>query len=124
MYGVGVLYGQFAEKVHGGQLVNHCLKFWLYSCICACGFVSGPTRRAIRETYSLPVEPGFLSGQGNNADCLTGTIPCVNCLALCQDAREVNSRGVSSPIKPVEFSWAPVSADNPAQAPAQAEMQK
>jgi len=121
-----VLYGQNAERVHGGDMVNHCLKFWLYSCICACGLVTGPTRKAVRDTYGLPVQPSFLEEQGGNADCLTGTIPCVNCFALCQDAREVNMRNPTAPINPIEFSWAPVSSGAPAPttAPAQAEMAK
>ena len=83
----GVLYGMTAEKVHGpqGSMPMHCLKFFLYNFICACGLVSGPTRRAIRDEYKLPIAPQFLESQGENADCLTGTIPCVACFALCQD---------------------------------------
>lgn len=127
----GVLYAQTAEKVHGGDVVSHCLKFYLYSCICACGFVSGPTRKALREEYDLPVQPGFLAAQGANADCMTGTIPCVNCFALCQDAREANTRNITTPIYKVDpFEWAPL-ADRPTpaaavatQAPAQPAMEK
>ena len=122
-----MLYGQLGEKVHGGEFVNHCLKVYLYSCICACGLVSGPTRRAIRDAYGLPVSPEWLKGQGDNADCLTGTVPCVNCFALCQDARELNTRNPSGPLRPMEFSWSPAAAaDAPAAtaAPAQAEMAK
>lgn len=110
---------------------SHCLKFYLYSCICACGLVAGPTRKAIRSSYDLPVAPEFLKDQGANADCLTLTIPCINCFALCQDAREINSRNPSGPLKPTEFTWgippaddAPAAAATTTTAPAQAEMTK
>jgi Cys-rich protein (TIGR01571 family) len=123
-----VLYGQNATTVNGGDCVSHGLKFYLYSCCCACGLVSGPTRRAIRDKYELPVAPAFLKDQGANADCLTGTIPCVACFALCQDARELAYRAPGAPIDPRDFDWAPVPAAPvaPAEtaAPAQAEMAK
>jgi len=120
-----VLYGSVAERVHGGDQVNHCLKFYLYSCVCLCGLVSGPTRKAIRDSYDLPVSPDFLEGE--NADCLTGTIPCVNCFALCQDAREVNHRNPTAPLKPQAFDWGIQSeptAPAPTAAPATEEMSK
>ena len=85
-------------------MVNHCLKFWLYSCVCACGLVAGPTRQGIRDTYLLPVQPGFLKEQAQ-ADCITYTVPCVNCFALCQDAREVTNRNPTAAITPLEFTW-------------------
>lgn len=123
----GVLYGQTAEKVHGGDMVNHCLKFYLYSCFCGCGLVTGPTRKAIRKTYGLPIQPAFLAEQ-SQADCLTGTIPCVNCFALCQDAREINNRNPASPIKPEVFNWGIPADDDAAPAataaPAQQEIAK
>lgn len=123
-----MLYGQSAEKVHGGDMVNHCLKYFLYSFICACGLVHGPTRTDIRETYGLPIQPDFLESQGSSADCITATIPYISNCALCQEAREINARGVVSPIKPVDFVWGPVTSTSaPAvttEAPAQAEMTK
>lgn len=121
-----ILYGSIAEKVHGHDQIQACLKFWLYSFICLCGLVSGPTRQAIRSQYDLPISPEFLKDQGENADCITGTIPFVNCFALCQDAREINSRNPGAPIKPSEFDWVPSKNDAPAAttAPAQAEMAK
>ncbi len=70
---------------------------------------AGPTRRAIREAYSLPVAPEPMKAAGERADCLTHTVPCVAVFANCQDARELEARGVSdaAPIKPAEFSWKP-----------------
>jgi hypothetical protein len=70
---------------------------------------AGPTRRAIREAYSLPVAPEEMKAAGECADCLTHTVPCVAVFAGCQDARELEARGVSdaAPIKPAEFSWKP-----------------
>lgn len=67
-------------------------KFWAYSCLCACGLVAGPTRRAIRTAYKLPAQPQGLGDDGNT-DCITYTIPCVNCFALCQDANELRVGG-------------------------------
>lgn len=94
--------------MHGGDCVNHAVKFWLYSCICLCGLVSGPTRKAIRDEHNLPVEPDCLKDQGVNADCITGTIPCIACFALCQDNRELTARNHPAPFNPIEFSFAPV----------------
>lgn len=93
----------------GFSLAARSPHFHADSCCCACGLVSGPTRRAIREAYHLPASPEWLKEQGDNADCLVGTIPCVACFAGCQDNREVESRGVvaSAPIKPLDFDWAP-----------------
>ncbi|KAG7667466.1 hypothetical protein KSW81_001174 [Nannochloris sp. 'desiccata'] len=115
-----VVYGQTAEKVHGGDM--------LYSCICACGLVAGPTRKAIRDAYQLPISPEFLKEQ-DRADCITYTIPCVNCFAVCQDAREVYYRNPAGPLKPEEFNWgvsteAPSAAGAATTAPAQVEMAK
>lgn len=99
----------------------------LYSCICACGLVAGPTRKAIRDSYQLPVSPEFLK-DNDRADCITYTIPCVNCFAVCQDAREVYYRNPAGPLKPETFDWG-VSTEAPAPAattaaPAQVEMTK
>ncbi len=33
--------------------VNHGLKYYLYSCICLCGLVAGPTRKALRGAYKV-----------------------------------------------------------------------
>ena len=97
-----VLHGMTAQKVHGGDFVNHCLKFYLYSCCCACGLVSGPTRQKVRNYYGLPQKPDAL---GSCDDCLLNTIPYLNCLILCQTANEVKSRNITSPIAPSEFQW-------------------
>jgi Cys-rich protein (TIGR01571 family) len=125
-----VLYGVTAEKVHGGDTVMHALKFYLYSCICACGMVSGPTRWQLRKKYGLEQQPTFLATVD---DCIVSTVPCVNCLTLCQTANEVDSRGLTSSaaIAPEEFDWAPKMwkdatpvAAAPAAAPAQATAEK
>ena len=50
--------------------------------------VAGPTRRAIRSAYKLPAQPQGI-GSDVQTDCLLYTIPCLNCLALCQDANEI-----------------------------------
>lgn len=129
-----VTYGQNAEVVHGPpqSCVNHGLKFYLYSCICLCGLVAGPTRRSIRQAYKLPPQPEGLGDEGNT-DCIAYTIPCVACFALCQDANEIRARKVSAPLDPRPFDWAPVpgAMGGPAAAPAatttapaQAEMTK
>lgn len=99
--------------------VNHCLKFYLYSCICACGLVSGPTRQAIRQTYDMPVDPACL-GDGEMVDCVTHTVPVVNRFAWCQESREINARNPSSPINPIPFNWGPT--PSPTSPPAQAVM--
>jgi Cys-rich protein (TIGR01571 family) len=128
-----VTYGQTAEAVHGPaeSCVNHGLKFYLYSCLCLCGLVAGPTRRSIRQAYKLPAQPEGLGGPGNT-DCITYTIPCVACFALCQDANEIRARKLSAPLDPRPFDWAPVpgamggpaAAPTTTTAPAQAEMTK
>lgn len=122
-----VQYGIDAERVHGGDCVNWGLKFWLYSCVCACGLVAGPTRKALRTHYKLPQQPEALA-TNEYGDCLLHTIPCTGCFARCQEANELKTRGVSNPINPVEFSWAPnippkVGAAAPTQAPTEQQMQ-
>ncbi|KAL4440111.1 hypothetical protein ABPG75_003112 [Micractinium tetrahymenae] len=124
-----VTYGQNAETVHGpaGSCVNHGLKYYLYSCICLCGLVSGPTRKALRGAYKLPAEPAGLGAEANT-DCIVHTIPCTACFALCQEANEIKARKVTAPVDPRPFDWAPTPSSAPAPAattaPAQADMSK
>lgn len=122
-----VTYGQNAEAVHGpsGSCVNHGLKYYLYSCICLCGLVAGPTRKALRGAYKLPAEPAGV-GAEDNTDCIVHTIPCVACFAHCQEANEIKARKLTAPVDPRPFDWAPVASSAPAAttAPAQAEMSK
>lgn len=119
----GVLYGQNAARVHGGNGTSHCIKYYIYNFICACGLVAGPTRRAMRAAYNLPAEPACF-GNGNMADCLTHTTPCVNCCALSQEAREIAARNPLAPIDAIPFSWGPIKSpsESPTKAPSQAEM--
>jgi hypothetical protein len=72
------------------------LKYCLYGCVCLCGLVAGPTRTAVRHAYKLPVQPPL--GDENaaglvNPDCLTYTIPCTACFALCQESNELRVGG-------------------------------
>lgn len=123
----GLLYGEVAEKVHGGRQVDHCMKYTLYSLICLCGAVAGPTRKAIRDKYGLPAAPGCLAtcgadGQFCNPDCATNSIPFLGEMAVIQDYMELASRDqtwTSEKIKPQEFDWGLSTA-----APAQASMEK
>jgi hypothetical protein len=39
------------------------LKYYLYSCLCLCGLVAGPTRKALRNGYKLPAEPAGLGDE-------------------------------------------------------------
>lgn len=41
----------------------------------------------------LPARPPPLPAPQGNTDCITYTIPCVACFALCQDANEINVGG-------------------------------
>lgn len=131
-----VTYGQNAEAVHGpsGSCVNHGLKWYLYSCICLCGMVAGPTRKGLRSAYKLPAEPAGFGDDTNtlvNTDCLVHTIPCTACFAHCQEANEIKARKVGAPLDPRPFEWGPASS-TPAPpaapvvtaAPVQAEMSK
>ncbi|KAI7838040.1 hypothetical protein COHA_008124 [Chlorella ohadii] len=63
-----VTYGQTAEAVHGPSesCVQHGLKFYLYSCLCLCGLVAGPTRHSIRQAYKLPAQPTGLGNEDAN----------------------------------------------------------
>lgn len=99
-----VLYGQTAEKVQGGEFLNHCLKYYLYSCICLCGLVAGPTRQKLRSHYKLVQTPECLATQD---DCIVTSIPCVGICTNCQETRELAARGVvaSAPLDPTEFNW-------------------
>jgi Cys-rich protein (TIGR01571 family) len=107
-----MLYGENAEKVHGGRAVDHCVKYTLYSMICLGGVVSGPTRKAIRDKYGLAAAPGCFANCGSdggfcNPDCTTGTVPFVSELALIQEYRELEKQGQtwsSAKIAPKDFS--------------------
>lgn len=111
--GAGMLYGETAEKVHGGRAVDWCVKYTLYSMICLCGVVAGPTRKAIREKYGLASAPQCFSSCGAdggfcNPDCTTGTVPYVQNLALIQEYRELEKQGQtwsSAKISPMDFDW-------------------
>ena len=110
--GAGMVYGETAEKVHGGRAIDWCVKYTLYSMICLCGVVSGPTRKAIREKYGLASAPGCFANCGSdggfcNPDCTTGTVPYVAQLALIQEYRELEKQGQtwsSAKIAPKDFS--------------------
>lgn len=130
-----VQYGVNAESVHGpsGSCPQHGLKYCLYSCLCLCGLVAGPTRQSVRQAYKLPPAPEGL-GDESMTDCLTTTIPCTACFAMCQETNEIRARKVTSPLDPRDFDWAPTKtgllAPKPATAtttttaPAPAEMSK
>jgi len=51
---------------------NHGLKYFLYSCVCLCGLVAGPTRKGLRTAYKLPADPPGV-GDEANTDCLVHT---------------------------------------------------
>lgn len=101
-----VLYGMTAERVHGGEMVEHCLWHFGSACVCMCGVKSGPTRQAIRKQYNLDNE--ILGGMKNplfpdqawGEDCALESIPYLGTCALCQDYREINRRNPTSPIDP------------------------
>ncbi|KAL4853391.1 Protein PLANT CADMIUM RESISTANCE 6 [Chlorella vulgaris] len=123
-----VQYGMNAERVHGPaeSCPSHGLKYCLYGCVCLCGLVGGPTRKAVRHAYKLPIQPplGDETATGIvNPDCLTHTIPCTGCFALCQESNELRTRNVTTPLDPRPFDWAPV-PPTATVAPVQAEMKK
>lgn len=79
------VFGQNAANVNDGSCLGYCCIYMILLPIGLCGLVHKPIRVKIREKYNLQEEP---------SDCLAAYLlsPC----AICQEAREIESRGQSS----------------------------
>ncbi|CAF0825716.1 unnamed protein product [Adineta ricciae] len=77
------LFGQNAEQIDGSGVIPMCVQ---YACLSACGLcclLHKPRRQTLRAAYNLAEDPSDL----------LATWCCSGC-ANCQEAREMQARGV------------------------------
>eukprot|EP00210_Caulerpa_lentillifera_P003137 g2997.t1 len=74
------LYGLNVHRVQGTDTLASCCMYMFCGC-CVC-WIGRAFRFELREKYNLPEEPC--------SDCLVHL--CCPCLAICQEAREIEKR--------------------------------
>ena len=74
-----------ATNVTTGSCLRYCCSYMILSLCCLCGIVHKPIRTKIREKYNLQEEPSDYLASYLFSSC-----------AICQEAREIESRGQSA----------------------------
>ncbi len=75
------VFGQNATRISNVSCCIYCCRYLLLTPFLSCGLIHKPIRTKIREKYGLQEQP---------SDCVAACLlsPC----AVCQEAREMNSR--------------------------------